>query len=167
MNKDFPRLAMLVFLSLLTISLFAQNTFSYTGVNQTYTVTETGQLTMTVTGADGGTPGQRGGTGATVSADFPVTEGEELLVVVGGYSLSSEVVAGGGGGSAVIRVTDLGNELLLVGRRWRRKYRGGRRIAHRAGRDCGRCTRSGCRSDNVRCWRRWRVQRPGAKQRRW
>ena len=99
----------------LTSRLSAQ-TFNATGGNQTSMITGTGTLTITARGADGATTFADGGSGATVTADFPVQMGDELIIVAGVAgvgNISGQGFGGGGGGSAVILKRG-GNSTLLI-----------------------------------------------------
>lgn len=78
-----------------------QQTFSYTGAQQSFTVpTGVTQITVTANGASGAGKVRRrtgvGGTGGLVTATIPVTPGETLAIFVGGKGAQAE--AGGKGG---------------------------------------------------------------------
>jgi len=92
-------------------------TFPYTGSAATFTVpTGVSQLTVTADGAQGGkgNPGVAGGEGAQVQADFPVSPGETLHVVVGGAGASVAASGGGGGGSFVYEAATSGGLLIAA-----------------------------------------------------
>ncbi len=134
MKRIIHKYICLLALALLSQPLHAQTTtFNATGGNQTYNVPSDGLLTITARGGDGGgdltPPGQPGGSGATVSATYPVRQGDELIVVVGvsggtttatrSYSTPIGTVntgfgGGGGGGSAAIIKRGGTSTLLLV-----------------------------------------------------
>jgi hypothetical protein len=79
----------------------------YTGTIQIYTVTVSGIYDITAIGAGGGSsPFADGGAGALVTADFSLTAGTELEILVGGAGAASNIAdgGGGGGGSFVIEV---------------------------------------------------------------
>ncbi|GAB5389362.1 MAG: hypothetical protein Alpg2KO_23300 [Alphaproteobacteria bacterium] len=81
---------------------------------QDFTVPETGTYRITSSGAQGANVGGRsGGNGAVVRADFSLTQGDTLTMVVGQTGLFGEDGAGGGGGSFV--VLNNGGQPLLVG----------------------------------------------------
>jgi hypothetical protein len=68
----------------------------------TYTVFADGQVTITITGADGGNGSNtNGGSGATVEGIFDVTAGQVIRYVVGQASVSVASSAGGGGSTGV------------------------------------------------------------------
>lgn len=79
-----------------------------------YTVTENGQVTITITGADGGDADETGGEGATVTAVFNVSVGDVIDYVVG--EVGGEPPGGGsdtsgGGGSTGVYIN---NQLVMV-----------------------------------------------------
>jgi hypothetical protein len=97
------------------------NTFSYTGSNQTYTVSSgTTKLGVNLRGATGGRGAfnQSGGGGANVYAELSVSSGQQLTLVVGnsqasgtptygfggagGFASGNSAVGGAGGGMAGI-----------------------------------------------------------------
>ncbi len=98
-------------LLLIMLSSFAiaQETFDFTGEEQTYTVPENiERITIEAYGAQGGT--QYGGKGAYVSGELKVTPGEVLYIYVGGQGNNEETFSqgseggwngGGNGGSGV------------------------------------------------------------------
>ncbi len=81
---------------------FCSRSFSYTGSEQTFTVPAgVGALTITATGASGGTSGVDSGLpgyGATMAATVPVTAGATLYVEVGGAGGDPSYGAPGSGG---------------------------------------------------------------------
>jgi len=93
-------------------------TFTFTGAPQTFTVpTGITEITVSVSGAQGGSSTNPGGTvvsggmGTNVQSTLPVTPGTMLTVVVGGQGgNAANEGAGGGGGSFIID----GNTLLIA-----------------------------------------------------
>ena len=87
--------------------------FGYNGQlgAQDFTAPLTGTYEITAYGAQGGSNSYaKGGLGAEASGDFALTEGEELLIWVGGTgagSATSKEGAGGGGGAWVQDRSDL------------------------------------------------------------
>ena len=80
-------------------------------VADTYTVSGNGLITITITGADGGDGfgnGNEGGQGATVTATFEVSDGDQIHYVVGeaGAGGNASAATGGGGGSTGIYIND-------------------------------------------------------------
>ncbi len=104
------------------LALAQTQTFEATGGDQTYNVTANGTVTLTARGGEGKNikdgPEVRSGSGATVTATFPVQAGDVLTVVVGVKGEYSDgtagAVSGGGGGSAVILTRSGTPTLLLV-----------------------------------------------------
>lgn len=81
-------------------------------VSGTYTVPSDGQVTITITGADGGDGSTtNGGSGATVSGVFDVTAGQIIRYVVGGAGITNGGSSAGGGGSTGVYI---GTSLALV-----------------------------------------------------
>ncbi len=78
----------------------ADESFSYTGVIQTYTVAVSGIYAITADGAQGGGgfAGVTGGAGAQISADLTLVAGTVLDILVGGGGADGTDGAGGGGG---------------------------------------------------------------------
>jgi hypothetical protein len=82
-----------------------------------YTVATNGQVTITISGGDGGSgdnnPSNDGGTGATLTAVFNVNAGDVISYVVGeaGAAGTGNNSGGGGGGSTGVFIND---ELVLV-----------------------------------------------------
>ncbi len=78
----------------------ADESFSYTGVIQTYTVAVSGIYAITADGAQGGGgfAGVTGGAGAQISADLTLVAGTVLDILVGGGGADGADGAGGGGG---------------------------------------------------------------------
>lgn len=74
-----------------------------TGTIQTYTIPDTGTYLLRAYGAQGG--GANGGLGARVSGLFPLTAGDELLILVGQRPVGDT----GGGGGTFIALADPGN----------------------------------------------------------
>jgi PEP-CTERM motif len=87
-------------------------TFAFTGAEQTFTVSVSGEYAVELLGASGGseTFGSAGGPGAEVSGDVSLTKGEILTLFVGGQGGSAPSSGGGGGGSFVFD----GTEVLAV-----------------------------------------------------
>jgi len=83
---------------------------------QTFVVpTGVTEMRIDLAGAAGGAgPLAAGGAGVRLVADFPVTPGETLNVVVGGVGAPG-VAGGGGGGSFVYRTPDLSGLLIAAG----------------------------------------------------
>ena len=80
-----------------------------------HTVTEDGQVTITITGGDGGDEdGATGGQGATVTGTFAVTAGEEIHFVAGEAGQSNVSDEAGGGGSTGVYIGDATNGWRLV-----------------------------------------------------
>jgi hypothetical protein len=96
----------------------SNNTFTYTGTIQNYTVpVGVTQLTITAVGASGGSVNVNcsaiGGRGASVSGVFTVTPGQVLALLVGQKGFSNNADAGGGGGSFVVATPS--TALLVAG----------------------------------------------------
>jgi hypothetical protein len=84
-----------------------------TGTIATYTVTVSGLYDITAIGAGGGSsPFAAGGAGALVTADFSLTAGTELEILVGGAGAASNIADGGGGGGGSF-VIDLGARSMI------------------------------------------------------
>ena len=98
-----PGAAALVFQTANTIvnaAITGSTIFSYTGVDQTYTVpADTTSVTVTMWGAGGGAESHVGGPGAFVSGTLSVTPGETLRIVVGQGGPTTGGTTYGGGGS--------------------------------------------------------------------
>jgi hypothetical protein len=94
-------------------------TFAFTGAEQTFTASVSGEYAVELLGASGGNGGAAvvtaGGLGAEVSGDVFLTAGEDLTLFVGGQGGSAQY-AGGGGGSFVFLGTDVfnGADVLAV-----------------------------------------------------
>jgi hypothetical protein len=97
--------------------------FTYTGEVATHRIAVGGRYTVTATGASGGDGwlGARGGIGATAQADFVLSAGTDLTIVVGGRGTSylhpntSSQSGGGGGGSFVfVAPTAIGAQPLPI-----------------------------------------------------
>lgn len=116
--RQFLAFATAAFLAISSIAVMdtpaqaVTQTYSYTGGPQIYVVPENiTSITVTLNGAQGGTPsgGGTGGKGARVSASIAVTPGEVLMVMVGGDGTSNGgwngggLGAGTGGGATDIR----------------------------------------------------------------
>ena len=90
----------------------AQTTFNYTGAVQTYTVPAgVFSVNISAAGAQGGGEGAGGGLGAIMTADFAVTPGEVLTIVVGQQGQlqiggNFQNSSGGGGGSFVYNASN-------------------------------------------------------------
>lgn len=98
---------------------WAQNTtyLNVSGGMQIWTVPSSRIYTITARGARGGKMSSNytvgGGFGATISASFALTQGEQLYLVVGQMGNGNTSGSGGGGGSWVVRST--GTLLLVAG----------------------------------------------------
>ena len=80
-----------------------------------YTATADGQVTITITGGDGGDEdAATGGQGATVTATFNISAGEEIVFAVGEAGQSNISDEAGGGGSTGVYIGDLINGYRLV-----------------------------------------------------
>ena len=107
-------------LSLLALSVAAlasaQTTFNATGTIQTYTVPPgVVQIQIDAAGAQGGEGhAVAGGKGARLVANFTVTPGETLNVVVGGSGGNGVNKGGGGGGSFVYRTATQAGLLIAA-----------------------------------------------------
>jgi hypothetical protein len=110
-------LTVTIALLVMVFGINGQITFNYTGLSQTYTVPAgVTSISITAAGAQGGGEGAGGGYGAIMSAEYSVTPGEVLTLIVGqqgqlqiggNYQNSS----GGGGGTFVYNSS---NELLVA-----------------------------------------------------
>lgn len=96
-----------------------ENTFSYTGKEQTYTVPYSGIYTMILSGAQGGNYGSyEGGMGGSVSGSFYLYRGEVLTVTVGGqngYNGGGTASVYGAGGGMTSLASDKKGTLLIAG----------------------------------------------------
>ncbi len=82
---------------------------------QGFTAPLTGTYEITAYGARGGSNFYaKGGLGAEVSADFALTEGEELLIWVGGKGAGSATLKGGAGGGGGTWIEDQDDRELLI-----------------------------------------------------
>jgi hypothetical protein len=100
------------------------NRFQFTadGCNQFFTIPADGDYTFTVRGADGGDAKwpsglstAAGGSGASLTATFPLLQGDVLTLVAGIAPTRIPVVRnGGGGGSAIILTRGVNATLLMV-----------------------------------------------------
>lgn len=75
-----------------------------TSVAGTYTVPSDGQITFTITGADGGDAATNGGEGATVVGTFDVTAGQVIGYIVGEAGTNGTNNSAGGGGSTGVYI---------------------------------------------------------------
>ena len=74
-------------------------------ISDTYTVPARGQVTITISGADGGDgKNEAGGSGAEVTGVFDVTGGQIIRYVVGEAGQSSNEKSAGGGGSTGVYI---------------------------------------------------------------
>ena len=74
-------------------------------ISGTYTVPTNGQVTITITGADGGDGSNtNGGSGATVTGVFDVTAGQVIRYVVGEAGITTAGSSAGGGGSTGVYI---------------------------------------------------------------
>ena len=91
---------------------------SYSGSIVDYTVLNTGAYSITAFGAQGGSIGAyAGGLNAKVSADFMLTAGSVLDILVGGQGAAgvvNEFGGGGGGGSFVAEANGTATPMLLA-----------------------------------------------------
>jgi len=95
--------------------------YAYSGAPQFVTVDATGEYELTAYGAQGGSAGAyAGGNGAAVQADFNLTAGEHLEIIVGGEGGTGDnpssyaVGAGGGGGTFILANTGPGGTYQLL-----------------------------------------------------
>ncbi|MPR33228.1 T9SS type A sorting domain-containing protein [Salmonirosea aquatica] len=83
-----------------------------------YAVPGCGMLTLTARGADGATSINPGGSGATLTADFPVLAGDTLFLIVGheggGLWQGNSGGGSGGGGTGVVLIRGGVSTLLMV-----------------------------------------------------
>jgi hypothetical protein len=99
-----------IFTALLSLPLSAAVVVNETSlVSGSYTVPNSGQVTITIKGADGGDAtagGTVGGEGAQVSATFDVTAGQVIRYVVGEAGVNNALTNGsaGGGGSTGVYI---------------------------------------------------------------
>lgn len=84
-------------------TFIATSVSGQTGTIQSFTVPDTGTYLLRAYGAQGG--GANGGLGARVSGLFPLTAGDELLILVGQRPVGDT----GGGGGTFIALADPGN----------------------------------------------------------
>ena len=70
---------------------------------QSWTVTATATHTIEAYGAEGG--GTYGGKGAKMSAEFSLTQGDVILILVGQQGSTSNPMSSGGGGTFVVKQT--------------------------------------------------------------
>jgi Glycine rich protein/PEP-CTERM motif len=95
-------------------------TFVFTGGQQTFTASVSGEYAVELLGASGGNAANfgssDGGLGAEVSGAVFLTAGEDLTLFVGGQGGSGTNAGGGGGGSFVFLGTDVfnGTDVLAV-----------------------------------------------------
>jgi PEP-CTERM motif len=85
-------------------------TFNFTGAEQSFTASVSGEYAVALLGASGGNEtdfSSVGGLGAEVSGDVFLTAGEDLTLFVGGQGESGLPVGGGGGGSFVFHGTNV------------------------------------------------------------
>jgi hypothetical protein len=105
--------------SLIPVPAFA-DLFSFTGGEQQFTVTTTGEYQIVAYGAQGGNgyANTTGGLGAEIGGDFNLTAGQVIDIFVGqqGGSFLSDPGAGGGGGGTFVAIDASGNpgDLLAV-----------------------------------------------------
>ena len=86
--------------------------FVFTGGEQSFTASVSGEYAVELLGAGGGNstfdgPVVPGGLGAEVSGDIVLTKGETLTLFVGGQGGSGALAGGGGGGSFVFGPMDV------------------------------------------------------------
>ena len=93
------------------------DSFTYSGVLQSWIAPVTGTYRITVVGAQGGEGpgccGYVGGLGAEMAGTFSLTAGSVLEIAVGGQGQSSVGNGGGGGGTFVVGA--LNNPLIVAG----------------------------------------------------
>ena len=92
--------------------------FNDSGTYQ-YTVPACGTFTLTARGADGATSLNKGGSGATLTASFPLLKDDVLLLAIGHegrgeYASSNSGGGGGGGGTGIVLIRGGVPTLLLV-----------------------------------------------------
>lgn len=84
----------------------AQEVLNLSGAQaNSYTVTDNGEITITISGGDGGDATTLGGQGATVSATFQVKSGDVIEYVVADAGENGQ--SGGGGGSTGVFINDV------------------------------------------------------------
>ncbi|WP_018126668.1 GEVED domain-containing protein [Balneola vulgaris] len=100
---------MLLWLMLFTSELSAQVVINQnTLTSSSYTVQQDGQISITISGADGGNGSNTlGGKGATVTASFYVNAGDIIRYVVGENGQPNAGSSGGGGGSTGVFINDV------------------------------------------------------------
>lgn len=93
--------------------------YTFKGTEETYTVPYTGFYTLTAEGAQGGSYGSfTGGKGGKVTAKVYLTEGEVLKIKVGGqngYNGGGAATEYGNGGGATVITSNLKGTLLIAG----------------------------------------------------
>ncbi|GHB58143.1 T9SS type A sorting domain-containing protein [Persicitalea jodogahamensis] len=87
--------------------------------NYQYIVPACGTFRLTTRGADGATSINKGGSGATISASFPLLKDDVLLLAIGHegrgeYASSNSGGGGGGGGTGIVLIRGGVPTLLLV-----------------------------------------------------
>jgi hypothetical protein len=91
-------------------------TFDFTGNRETFLVPTTGIYTISGFGAQGGSSyAGIGGLGGSVSADFNLTAGQILDILVGGRGFDGFDGLGGGGGGGTYAVLPNGIPILVAG----------------------------------------------------
>jgi hypothetical protein len=94
----------------------ALTTFNYTGALQSYVIPSDGVYTIIAYGAQGGgTLPTDGGLGGMTGADFNLTAGQTLNILVGGRGSISGGIGGGGGGSFVVLGSGSSAQPIVVG----------------------------------------------------
>jgi collagen type I/II/III/V/XI/XXIV/XXVII alpha len=92
-------------------------TFNEDGEIDSYTISTTGTYEITAIGATGGGlgPGYLGGAGAEETADFTLTAGTVIEILVGGAGVTEGDAAGGGGGGSFVYDETTGTLLEAAG----------------------------------------------------
>lgn len=113
------RLAELSIIATFALAPAFATTINYTGAEQTFTVTTTGEYQIVAYGAQGGAAGLNyygatPGLGAEIGGNFELTAGEVLDIYVGGAGSSSYEGGSGGGGTFVV-LSGSSTPLLVAG----------------------------------------------------
>lgn len=102
------------FFSVFLLALFSQQVQAQVVINETaltsgtYTVQDDGQVTIAISGADGGNGSTTtGGEGATATATFNVNAGDVIRYVVGEAGTIHNGSSAGGGGSTGVYINDV------------------------------------------------------------
>lgn len=106
-----------IFFALLgsTASAATIESFSFTGVIESWAAPQTGDYRITAIGAQGASadPGYEGGRGAQIEGSFTFNEGDVFQILVGGAGTNDSINGGGGGGTFFVSFLDA--PLLIAG----------------------------------------------------